>query len=66
MLLPVLLGAVFDIITLELPLNVTAALLDTYTAPPLICDEIKNEKKNKDIPKRYIRNEMICVCFVFC
>tara|TARA_B100000780_G_C20953471_1_gene380397 strand:+ start:78 stop:251 length:174 start_codon:yes stop_codon:yes gene_type:complete len=57
MLLPVLLGAVFDIIILELPLNVTAALLDIYIAPALICDERKNKKKEKDIPKDICRTK---------
>ena len=52
-----LLGAVFDFITLELPLNVTAALLDTYIAPALICDERKNKKKEKDIPKDICRTK---------
>ena len=42
-----LFGAVFDCITLELPLNVTAAVLDTNRAPPLDCNDRQKETREK-------------------
>ena len=59
MFLPLLLGAVFNFMTLELPLNVTAALLVTYIAPAA-CNERQegNERKIKKVFKRR-RKEMI-------
>ena len=47
MLLPPLLGAVFNFMTLELPLNVTAAKLFTSIAPPLSCNERQKETREK-------------------
>ena len=51
MFLPSLIGAVFEFITLELPLNVTAARLSKRIAPPLRCDERrkKDKEKSKDM-----------------
>ena len=55
MLLPLPLGAEFDSMTLELPLNVTAASLRTYIAPPLSCNERK--KKTREKFDRYSKEE---------
>ena len=52
MFLPSLLGAVFEFITLELPLNVTAARLSKRIAPPLRCDERKKKRQGKE--QRYV------------
>ena len=59
MLFPLLIGAVFDFRTLEVPMNVTAALTSTRIAPPWVCNEKEaNERKIRKVFKRR-RKEMI-------
>ena len=55
MFFPLLLVAVFDFMTLELPMNVTAALLVTYIAPPADCNERQKETREK--LERYSKEE---------
>ena len=55
MFFPLLLGAVFDFMTLEVPMNVTAALLSTCIAPPLDCNERQKETREK--LERYSKEE---------
>ena len=55
MFLPLPLGAVFDFMTLELPMNVTAAVLCICIAPPRVCSERKKETREE--LERYSKEE---------
>ena len=65
MLLPLLLGAVFNVITLEGPINVTSARPSTAKAPPFDCNGKKKEKTEKKEFQRKRKDICSVSAFIF-